>query len=162
MKRLESQMETLRRHTSVTYLDATYMTLGMALIVPRKSTLGFNTDTGVGVQGGVGHYFGENHVAELTLDWDLYPAVSLRYRFELHASDSFGVAAIIGGKQRVFKVRPWDNYLEYPLSLRANYLILGAGLQVPFNQVLMSGNLEFWTNKQTFIVVLMNAHIHFN
>lgn len=166
LERLESDLEVMKaqsriliQRTTVGFLNATYLKAGLALILPRKRTFSFNTDTGIGAYAGVGHYFGRQHVLEATLDWDLYLASSLRYRLEIHSqSPNVTLAPVLGVKGKLASLAPFDNFLDQPDQVQTFFVIVGAMLGFPMGHSMVTGECDLLLNGQSIITFNVAAH----
>ena len=157
---IKSQSRMVIHRSSLGFLNQTYIKGGFALILPRARTIPFQTDTGLGVFAGIGQYFGRNHVLDLSLEWDLYPALSLRYRFEIHSNNpllTFG--PVIGYKIKAAGTNPFDNFLEKPQDVKNSFPFLGAIVGFPLNRSLLIIEIIYLFNSQQFIFA--NAGVHF-
>jgi len=167
MERLGAEMEVLRhqhkimiQRTNVGFLDGFYMKAGLALVLPRSRTFTFRTDTGLGAFAGLGQYFGRNHVADLSFDWDMYPSLSLRYRFEIHSeSPHITWGPVIGIKVKMANLRPFDNFLDKPDEVANRFYMFGAMVGFPMGRSLVT--LEFLYLANTQSIFMTNVGMHF-
>ena len=167
LDRVEAEVEIMRTQTRlmiqqsrVGMLDRFYLKGGLSIISPRPRTLDFTSQTGLGLFAGVGHYFGRHHVVDLPLDWDLFPSVTLRYRFELHSiSPVFTWGPVLGFKTRAAEAGPLDNFLEASDRLRSSYYLLGLILGFPMDNKMFTLEILYLTNQQSFLVI--NGALHF-
>ena len=130
------------------------------MISPRARTLDFQSQTGLGLFVGLGHYLGRNHVADLSFDWDLYPSLSIRYRFEVHSkSPALTFAPVLGFKTRAAELRPLDDYLEFPERVKGSFWMFGFLVGFPLEHAMVTLELLYLTNQQAFL--LFNGGVHF-
>ncbi|MCB0416244.1 MAG: hypothetical protein KDD39_01255 [Bdellovibrionales bacterium] len=166
IERLEREMEILKtqsrlviRRTTVSFLNAWYVKANLSILVPRSSGFTGTTDTGLGAHVGLGRYLGRNHVFDLTFDWDVYPAATLRYRLEFHNnSPTISLAPVIGVKQKLLNVRPFDNFLGNPSEVKSTFLVVGAYLGVPMSKSVLSGEINALINGQVILTVTAGVH----
>ena len=167
VEHLDAEMDVMREQhrfmvhrTSVGFLDQTYLKAGIALVLPRSRSFSFRTDTGIGAFVGLGQYFGRNHVADLSLDWDIYPSLTLRYRYEFHPdSPNISWGPVVGFKVRMAEIKPFDNFLDRPQDLKSGYAMLGMILGFPMGRSLVSTEFVYLFNQQNFFFI--NVGIHF-
>ena len=170
VERLEGEMEITKvqtrmmiQRTNLSFLDQTYFRAGFTLLVPRTRTFSFRTDTGFGARLGVGHYFGRQSVMDLGTEWDIYPSLSLTYRFEFHSEDpNVTWGPLVGVRAKVFDLKPWDNFIENPTQLKSVFYFLGVTLGVPFGRSLFVFELLYMTNQQVFILTNAGIHLFFS
>jgi hypothetical protein len=156
---MKAQNKMVIQKTYMGYLNETYAKMGLSLLLPRRRTFSFNTDTGLGLFIGMGQYFGRNHVADLSLDWDIYPSLTVRYRYEFHqASPAITYGPVIGYKIKAASMKPLDNFIEDADSLKTSFFLLGMIVGIPMNRALVTMEFLFLTNQQSFLV--MNTGIH--
>jgi hypothetical protein len=137
-----------------------YLKGGVAFIMPRSRSIPFPTDNGLGLFMGVGQYLGKNHVLDLSLDWDIYPSLTLRYRFEMHIDNpQFTWGPVIGYKVKLASIKPIDNFLDNPDDIRPAFFTLGVMMGLPFQSSLLAFELLYLFNTQQFIT--LNAGMHF-
>ncbi|MCB0403821.1 MAG: hypothetical protein KDD51_03485 [Bdellovibrionales bacterium] len=167
LERMEGEMEILQtqsrlviRRTTVSYLNAWYVKANLSILVPRRSGFTSTTDTGLGAHIGLGKYLGRNHVFDLSFDWDLYPAATLRYRLEFHNNaPTISLAPVIGVKQKLLNIRPFDNFIGNPAEVKPTFFVVGAYLGVPMSKSVLSAELNALINGQ--IILTVTAGVHF-
>ncbi len=167
ISRLQSEVETLKSSQKVmagqnalVTTNRTFFNTGIELFIPHQRTFTSEVDTGLGAFVGLGQYFGEHHVAALSFEWDLYPAFSLRYRYEFHFSNpSLAFGPTVGYKVRLANLNPWDNFISNPSDLKNSYFFAGAMAGFPMQNSMATLELLYLTNQQTFI--LLNVGIQF-
>ncbi|MEZ4751688.1 MAG: hypothetical protein R3B54_14000 [Bdellovibrionota bacterium] len=167
LERMEGEMEILKtqsrlviRRTTVSFLNAWYLKGNLSILVPRSSGFTSTTDTGLGAHIGIGKYFGRNHVFDLSIDWDLYPAATLRYRLEFHNNaPTISLAPVIGVKQKLLNVRPFDNFIGNPNEVKPTFFVVGAYLGVPMSKSVLSAEFNALINGQ--IILTVTAGVHF-
>lgn len=165
--KIEAEMEILKaqnrmviQRTTVGFLNQVYLKGGASLLVPRARTFASRVDTGLGAFAGVGKYFGRHHVFELTLDYDIYPAASIKYRFEFHLSSPLvTLGPTIGFKQKVLNLKPFDNFLEDPSAVKKSFAEVGLLVGFPMSRSMVAMELLYLFNKQAILVG--NVGIHF-
>jgi hypothetical protein len=165
--RLRAEVDTLRvqpHKDSVPALffvsNQTYIKTGFTMIYPRDLTLNFATDDGLGAYVGVGQYIGRNHVIELSFDYDIYPALTIRYRFEIHpTSPPIAISPIIGYKIKLLNLAPLDDYLQKPDAVNSSFGVFGLGLGLPIAGSIFNVEFVYLLNSQAFL--LMNLGIQF-
>jgi hypothetical protein len=144
------------------YANSFFFKTGFELLVPRQRSLPTAADTGLGLFIGVGQYFGENHVAEFGAEWDFYPSLSLRYRYELHFnSPGVAVGPEIGYKVKVASVNPWDNFIDDPSQIKNSFFFAGLLLGFPLNGALGTIELLYLVNQQNWFQTNFGVHIFF-
>ena len=166
-ERLDAEMEVMRQQhrmmihrTNVGFLDQFYMKGGVALVLPRSRTFSFRTDSGLGAFVGLGQYFGRSHVADLSFDWDVYPSLSVRYRYEIHSeSPQITWGPVIGVKVKMANLRPFDNFLDKPDEVASRFYLFGAILGFPMGRSLVTAEFLYLTNDQAFFFT--NIALHF-
>lgn len=166
MKNLEKKIEILSERSSLlvdknigTYQDRSYFRTGLNLIFPRGSTFSYSTDTGIGVYAGFGHYLKENHIVEAGLDWDLYPALNLRYRWEWqNKSNTLHLGPVVGVKFRLAHQKPLDNYLDSREDLQGAYGIFGFSAGHPLGFSMVQTEVLAFFNRQFFVVASFGLH----
>lgn len=167
VRQLEGEVEILKaqnkmviQHTTLGFLNQTYLKGGVSLVLPRARTIDFRTDTGLGAFLGIGQYLGRNHVVDATFEWDLYPSFSLRYRYEIHLSSPVvTIAPVIGYKVKAASLGPFDNFIDQPQSIRSSFFFFGGLLGFPMTRSLATVELLYLINQQQFIFA--NVGIHF-
>ena len=167
VERMDAELEVMRHQhklmihrTNVGFLDQFYMKAGVALVLPRSRTFSFRTDTGLGAFVGMGQYFGRNHVADLSFDWDVYPSLTLKYRFEIHSeSPQITWGPVIGIKVKMANIRPFDNFLDRPEDVKNRFFIFGGILGFPLGRSLFTAELLYLTNEQS--IFMTNLALHF-
>lgn len=146
---MKAQSRLLIKHTTLSYLNAFYAKAGLSIVLPRETSFGFNTDTGLGAHLGLGKYFGRIHAFELMLDWDFYPSVTFRYRIEYHnTSPTLTIAPVIGIKQKIASIRPFDNFLAQPDAVKSTFGVAGLYLGVPLARSVLSMEMNALFNGQ--------------
>lgn len=159
---LKAQSRLVIQRTNVSFLDRFYFRAGLALVLPRSRTFGFRTDTGLGAYVGVGHYLGRNHVVDLGAEWDIYPSLSLRYRFELHGdSPALTWGPVLGVKVRALDARPWDNFLDRPEELKSSYAFFGAILGLPVGRSQLTIEFLYLYNQQALFFTNAGLQLFF-
>lgn len=157
---IKTQSRMLIQKSRINYINATYIKLGMELLFPRQQSFPFNTDSGLGAFVGIGQHFGESHVAELTLDWDFYPSMTLWYRYEFHLdTPTFTLAPVIGYKLKIAPNLPFDNFASNPEQVVNSFLMIGGLLGIPMNHSLITLQIIYATNSQS--VIFVNAGFQF-
>lgn len=167
IEKLEAQIEILSaqnrmviQRTTLAFLDSTYVKGGLSLLLPRQRSFSFTTDTGLGAFGGVGHYFGRNHVAEIVLDYDVYPAMGLRYRYDFHLSSPLlTIGPMIGYRIKIADIRPFDNFVEFPSDVKGSFFMVGCLFGFPLSRSMITMEAAYLFNAQSFLVA--NAGVHF-
>jgi hypothetical protein len=156
---LNERSNVIAGRTQISYLDATYVKTGFHVLFPRGSTFNFSTDTGLGVFAGVGHYFGRNHVVDISLDWDLFPAATVQYRYEWrNTNQTINIGPIVGVKTKLATQRPLDNYLDARENLKSIYGVVGVGAGLPVGLSLVQTEILAYFNRQLFIVASLGLH----
>jgi hypothetical protein len=156
---LNERSNVIAGRTQISYLDATYVKTGFHVLFPRGSTFNYPTDTGLGVFAGVGHYFGRNHVVDVSLDWDLFPAATVQYRYEWRNKDqTINIGPIVGVKTKLATQRPLDNYLDARENLKSIYGVVGVGAGFPVGLSLVQTEILAYFNRQLFIVGSLGLH----
>lgn len=156
---LSERSNLLAERTQISFLNANYLRTGMTLIFPRGSTFSFPTDTGLGVFVGGGHYFGRSHVVDGSFDWDLYPALTLRYRYEWRNTNAtLNMGPIIGVKAKLSNQKPLDKYLDSREELKAIYGVVGLGAGFPLGLSLVQTEILAFFNQQLFINASLGIH----
>jgi hypothetical protein len=156
---LEARAKMISDATNIDFLNATYLKAGLALLVPRPSTFAFNTNAGLGAFVGVGQYLGRNHILDISFDWDVYPALSFRYRYEFHESiPLFNWGPVLGYKVQAAAAPGFDQFLANPSAVNSSFFYLGGMLSVPLNQSLATLEILYWVNGQAFVVTNFGLH----
>lgn len=167
VEQLEAEMDVVREQhkylvhrDTLGFLDQTYLKAGGTLISPRARSFAFRTDTGLGAFVGVGQYFGRNHVGDFAFEWDLYPSLSLRYRYEFHVdTPNVTWGPVVGLKMRMAEIKPFDNFLDRPQDLKSAYGMLGLILGFPMGRSLVATEFLYLFNQQAFF--FLNIGLHF-
>lgn len=156
---LKEQYHMLLKNTSIGFLNQFYLRTGITLISPRLRGTGINADSGVGGFLGAGQYFGRNHVVDLAFEYDIYPSVSLRYRYEFHNENPpITIGPVAGIKVRAVDSGPIDDSIDKPGLLRGTFGMLGVILGFPLGRVLFSVELIYLFPKQNFLFANFGAH----
>jgi len=169
MDQLEGELDVMReqsrlviQRTYLGYLNQFYVNVGMAMVLPRSRTFPFPTDTGLGAFVGAGQYLGRNHVVALSLDWDVYPSLSVRYRYEFHSeSPSVAFGPVVGFKTRALPLAPFDNFLDRPKDVKASFWFFGAMVGLPLGRAMLSFETLYLTNQQSFLFANLGLHLFF-
>lgn len=157
---LKEQQKLVIRRSSLGFRDETYAKAGGSLVVPRSRTFDYRTDTGLGAYVGMGQYFGRNHVADLAFEWDIYPSLSLRYRYEFHHENpDITWGPVVGAKVRMAEIAPFDNFLDKREVLKSMYGLFGLMIGFPMSRSLVTIELLYVANYQSFL--FSNIGIHF-
>lgn len=152
VKELKNQNGILMKRTAMSFHNQTYGRGGFSLNLPRERTFPFASDTGLGLFVGIGQYFGNNHVAEFTFEWDFYPSLVLRYRYEFHYdSPALTFGPVVGYKVKAASVRPIDNFLEKPEEVKSSFFLIGAMIGFPLTRGLITLELTYLVNQQSFL-----------
>lgn len=167
VEHLEGELEILKaqnriviQQTTLSYRDQSYLKAGMSLLVPRARTFGFTTDTGLGAFVGAGKYFGRNNVADLALEWDFYPSIAARYRYEFHlTTPTVSVGPVIGYKMKMANIKPFDNFVEDPTAVKSSFFLLGMMVGFPIAHSMVTLEALYLFNDQAVLVA--NAGVHF-
>lgn len=157
---LSERSQLMIQRTTLGYLNKTYFKAGLSLLFPRARTFQYTTDTGLGVFLGAGRYFGRNHVVDASLDWDLYPGASLRYRYEwrgINSNVTFG--PIIGLKARLFDAKPLDKFLDANEDLQTVFGIAGIAIAVPTGLSVIHTEVTAFVNRQVVITASIGVHL---
>lgn len=165
--KLQSEIDSVRasqkaalNKNSLNFNYRFYLKGGVAFIMPRARSIPFATDNGLGLFMGVGQYLGKNHVLDLSLDWDIYPSLTLRYRFEMHLDNpQFTWGPVIGYKVKLASIRPIDNFIDTPEDIRPAFFTFGVLFGFPFQASLLAFEVLYLFNTQQFIT--LNAGLHF-
>lgn len=159
---IKAQSRLLIKHTTLSQMDAFYLKAALSILVPRESSFGFHTDTGLGAHLGAGKYLGRIHVLELTADWDFYPALSFRYRIEYHNTNpSLTLAPVIGIKQKIASIRPFDNFLADPSAVKGTFAIVGLLLGVPLGKSVLAMETDALFNGQFTLTMTVGINFFF-
>ncbi len=157
---LREQYRLLVKSTTVGFLDQTYLRAGITLISPRLRGSGINADSGLGGFFGGGQYFGRNHVADLAFEWDIYPSISLRYRYEFHNENpNITIGPVMGIKLRALVAGPIDDSIDKPALLRGTFGFAGAMMAFPVGRMLFSIELVYLFPQQSFLLANFGAHL---
>lgn len=149
----------LAARTMGNYKGATYVRLGMTVLFPRASTFNLKTDTGLGVFAGVGKYFEEQHLGEAGINWDFYPALTVRYRFEWrNKSNTLNLGPILGVQLKLLNRDPLDKYLDPAEELKSIYGVIGIAAGHPIGLSLLQTELLAYFNQQFVIVGSVGLH----
>lgn len=156
--RLDAELEIIKeqnrlviQRTTLGFRDQFYLKLGVEVSLPRPRTFEFDTDTGTGVSVGLGRYLGRHNVVELSLDYDIFPSATLRYRFEFQsAMPSLTWGPVVGMKARLAKVSPFDSSISRPEDLKSIYWLVGGMAGFPIARSLLSIEAVYLTNQQSF------------
>ena len=154
---MNEQYRMLVQRTSLVFLNQFYIRGGLTFISPRlTSGSGIRADPGMGGFFGVGQYFGKSHVADLAFEWDIYPSISLRYRYEFHY-DNPGVTLgpVVGVKVRAIHTGPLDSSIDRPDLLPGAFGFLGVNLGIPLGRVLFTLELVYLFPRQN----ILNANL---
>ncbi|NBX93370.1 MAG: hypothetical protein EBQ85_09095 [Proteobacteria bacterium] len=156
---LSERSNLLAERTLIAFLNASYLKTGFNILFPRGSTFSFPTDTGLGVFVGGGHYFGRNHVVDGSFDWDLYPSLTLRYRYEWRNDNAtLNLGPIVGVKIKLANQKPLDNFLDNRESLQSFYGVVGLGAGFPLGLSVVHSELLALFNQQLVIVASLGIH----
>lgn len=156
---LEEKSKLMAGRTQVSYLDAWFLRTGLDLIFPRASTFNYRTDTGLGIFVGIGKYMGRKFSVDTAFDWNLYPAVSFRIRYEWHNQrQTLNLGPLIGVKFRVADRRPLDNFMSPDEDLKGTLFKLGVGAGFPLGLSIVQSELFAEFNQQLYIVASLGLH----
>lgn len=156
---LEEKSQVIAGKTQIAYTNAWYFRTGLNLLFPRGSTFTYATDTGLGVFVGVGKYLERNFVFDSTFDWNLYPAISLRFRYEWkNEKQTLNLGPVLGMKLRLAKQRPLDNFIDSREELRGILLQGGLGAGFPLGLSVVQTELLAEFNRQFFVVASLGIH----
>lgn len=148
---VREQNKLMIQRSTIGFRDQFFLRLGASMVLPRSRTFSFNTDTGFGAYLGLGRYFGKQNVLEGSLDWDIYPSASLRYRYEFQSSQmGFTWGPMVGMKVRLAKVRPFDNFIDDPDSLKSTFWMVGLTTGFPIARSILTIELVYLANQQSF------------
>lgn len=169
IERIEAEMEVMRSQnkmvisqTHLSFLNRFYMKAGLSIILPRSRTFSQRTDTGLGAFLGVGQYFGRHSVGDIAFEWDIYPSLTARYRFELHTEvPKFTFAPLLGYKIRIASAGPWDHFIDSPDALKDSYAFFGVLLGFPLPNSMLTLEFCYLFNEQTFLVANTAIHLFF-
>lgn len=167
LDRLDAEFDILReqsrltiQRTNIGFRNQLYLRLGTAIVIPRPRTFNFQTDTGIGVFLGIGKYFGKQHVLELSLDWDLYPAATFRYHYQFQSSlPAFVWGPMLGIKSKIASMSPPDNFLADPGAVKSTFWCVGGLVGFPIARSIVSIEFLYLTNQQSLF--LSNLAFHF-
>ncbi len=155
---MQEQYRMLVQKTSLVFHNQFYVRGGITLISPRVYGSGIKAEAGTGGFLGLGQYFGRNHVADLAFEWDIYPSLSLRYRYEFHNDNPLvSIGPVAGVKLRALDSGPMDNSIDRPDLLKGAFVMLGASLGVPLGRVLFSFEIVYLFPAQNFILANLGA-----
>jgi hypothetical protein len=131
--------------------NQTYLRTGVSLISPKTQALTGNADDGVGAFLGIGQYIGKHHVGEFAFEYDLYPSLTLRYRFEFHPTvPAISISPVIGYKIKVANFTPFDNFLSNPNDVPTSFFVFGANLAIPLTNSAVVLEFLYLVNNQAF------------
>ncbi len=164
---LEGEMEVMREQhkmvihqTQIAFRDQTYVRVGGAIVMPRSRTFPFRTDSGLGVFGGMGTYFGTHHVLDFALQWDVYPAFNLQYRFEFHnEAPQITWGPVFGVKVKFADIKPFDNFLDRPEDVKPLFLEVGGMVGFSLSRSMLAVQILYLTNQQG--ILMTNIGMHF-
>lgn len=159
--RLDAAIEILReqnklviQRTTLGFRDQFYVKLGISIVLPRPRTFSFQTETGFGAYLGLGKYFGRSHVIEGAAEWDIYPSLALRYRYEFQsAMPALTWGPLIGIKGRVINAGPLDGSISNPDELKSMYWMVGGVVGFPISRSLFSVEFLYLINQQSFFFI---------
>lgn len=141
------------------YKGSYYVRTGATVLFPRSSTFSKKTDTGLGVLVGIGKYVEEQHVAEAGINWELYPALALRYRFEWrNKSNTLNLGPILGFQVRLLDRDPLDKYLDPNEELKSVYGIIGIAAGHPIGLSILQTEVLAYFNQQFIVVGSVALH----
>lgn len=156
---LEEKSQVIAGRTQIAYTNAWYFRTGLNLLFPRGSTFTYATDTGLGVFVGAGKYLERNFVFDSTFDWNLYPALSVRFRYEWkNEKQTLNMGPILGMKLRLSKQRPLDNFIDSREELRGILLQGGLGAGFPLGLSVVQTEILAEFNRQFFVVASLGLH----
>ncbi len=156
---LQEQYRLLVQKTTLGFLNQSYLRAGVSLISPRLRGSGITADSGVGGALGAGQYFGRNHVVDLGFEWDIYPSLSLRYRFEFHnESPAITIGPVVGVKVRAVQAGPIDGSIDKPQLLRGTFAMTGIMLGFPLGHTLITFELLYLFPYQSVLIANLGAH----
>lgn len=157
---LKTQSTMVIQRTQLSYANATYMMVGMSLLLPRSPTFKVGTDSGIGAVAGIGRYFGSHHVVELTAAWDFYLAADLQYRYEFHTGVSrLSWGPVVGYRTKLFRLSPFDRFVTDANQVRHTFYYFGALLGFPVGGAsLLRFEMLYLTNVQQVITASLGAH----
>lgn len=174
LQRLETELEKLDtrvailsersnlmiQRTTLSFLNTTYYKAGLSLLFPRARTFNYTTDTGLGVFVGAGRYFGRNHVVDLSLDWDLYPGASFRYRYEWRGNTSnVTFSPVLGVKAKLLNAKPLDKFLDSNEELQSLFGIAGVAIAIPTGLSVIHTEIAAFLNRQVVISASLGVHL---
>lgn len=162
---IQSQSRMVINQTQLSLLNRFYLKAGLTIILPRQRTFGLTggqLDTGLGAFLGFGQYFGKHNVGDLAFEWDIYPSITVRYRFELHwDAPKLTFGPVMGYKIRIASSGPWDNFIDSAQSLKNSYTFLGVTFGFPITRSILSLEFLYLFNEQTFLVANTGFHLFF-
>ncbi len=159
---VRSQSKMVINQTQLSFLNKFYLKSGLSIILPRSRTFSQRTDTGLGAFLGIGQYFGRHSVGDIAFEWDIYPSLSARYRFELHLENpKFTFGPLLGYKVRIANAGPWDNFIDSADSLKDSFAFFGVILGFPLSISLLTLEFNYLFNDQTFLVANAGIHMFF-
>lgn len=159
---MRSQAKMVISQTQLGFTNRLYGRAGLGLILPRRWSASQNSDSGLGLNLGVGQYFGKHNVGDIAFEWDLYPSLTVRYRFEFHPENPrFTIGPVIGYKIRIASSGPWDNFLSNSDLLKSSYLLFGGMFGFPLANALLTVELIYLYNDQTFLMANTGIHMFF-
>ncbi len=158
---LKTQNTMVIQRTQISYLNATYLTVGMSLLLPRSTTFAISTDSGIGATAGIGRYLGTHHVFEAGLAWDFYLAVDFQYRYEFHTAVSrMSWGPVIGYRTKIVSLSPFDHFIANADEVRHSLYYVGGILGFPVGgNSLLRAELLYLRNVQQ--VITANVGVHF-
>ena len=169
MDKLEGEMEIMREQhkmmihrTNVGFLDQFYGRVGATIIMPRSRTFPFRADSGLGVFAGIGNYFGRHSVLDFSIDWDIYPAFNLQFRYEFHNdAPQITWGPVIGVKVKFADIKPFDDFLDKPEQVKPLFMEVGGIIGFPLSRSLLTLQLLYLTNQQGILVANLGMHFFF-
>ena len=167
MERMEAEMEILRtqnrmviQRTNLGFLNEFYAKAGLSLLFPRQRTFDFRVESGVGAWAGLGHYLGRHNVVDLAVEWDVYPALALRYRYEFHGtSPQITWGPVLGFRTKAAPIAPFDNFLDKPDEVRTSFFFAGGILGFPVGRWMIVIEAVYLINRQALLVMNGGFHI---
>jgi len=157
---LEEKSQIIASRTQISYSNAWYLRTGLNLLFPRSSTFTYSTDTGLGLFVGGGKYLNKNLVLDSSFDWNLYPALSLRVRYEWrNEKQTLNLGPVFGMKVRLAKQRPLDNFIDSKEELQGFMALGGVGAGFPLGLSIVQTEILAELNKQ--LVISASLGIHF-
>jgi len=156
---LEEKSQLIAGRTQIAYTNAWYVRTGLNLLFPRGSTFTYPVDTGLGVFVGIGKYLERNIVFDSTLDWNVYPAIAFRFRYEWkNEKQTFNIGPLLGMKLRLADQRPLDNFINPKEELRGVFLQGGLGAGFPLGLSVVQTEILAEFNQKFFIVASLGLH----